>query len=57
MKEYYKKSLQMIKVLKIKNLKQYNKYKNYFFVLNIQSLKYISGENDFKNIIKIANEI
>ena len=57
MKEYYKKSLQMIKILNIKNKKQYNLYKNYYLVLSIESLKYISGEKDFKKIIKIANEV
>lgn len=57
MKELYIKSLQMIRILKIRNKKQYNKYKNYYLVLNVESLKYITGKKDFREIIKLANEV
>lgn len=57
MKEAYLKSLQMIKILNIKNRNEYNRYKNYYLVLNIDSLKYISGKRNFNDIIKIAKEV
>ena len=57
MQELYNRSLQMIKTLKIKNKKQYNQYKNYYLVLNIESLKHITGKRDFQEIIKLANEV
>lgn len=57
MKELYNKSLQMIKIQKIKNKKEYNRYKNYYLVLNVESLKYITGKKDFREIIKLANEV
>lgn len=57
MKEAYLKSLQMIKVLNIKNRNEYNRYKNYYLVLNIDSLKYISDKRNFNDIIRIAKEV
>jgi len=57
MEELYNKSLQMIKILKIRNKKQYNRAKNYYLVLNIESLKHITGKRDFQEIIKIAKEV
>lgn len=54
MEELYNKSLQMIRTLKIRTKKEYNKYKNYYLVLNIESLKHITGKRDFQNIIKLA---
>ena len=57
MKQAYLQSLQMIKVLNIKNRNEYNRYKNYYLVLNIDSLKYISGKRNFDDIIKIAKEV
>lgn len=57
MQELYKKSLQMIKLLKIKNKRQYNTAKKYFKILNIESLKYITGQKSFRKIIKLANEV
>ena len=57
MKEAYLQSLQMIKILNIKNRKEYNKYKNYYLVLNIDSLKYISGKRNFNDIIRISKEV
>lgn len=54
MKEYYLKSLQMIKVLKIKNEKEYNKLLKDYLILSAESLKYISGTRRFRKIIKLA---
>jgi hypothetical protein len=56
MEELYNKSLQMIRILKIREKKEYNRYKNYYLVLNIESLKSITGKRNFQEIIKIANE-
>lgn len=56
MQEMYKKSLQMIKILNIKNKSDYNKLKNYHLLLNIDSLKYISQKQNFKDIIRLAKE-
>ena len=57
MKETYIKSLQMIKVLNIKNKSEYNRIKNYYLILNIDSLKYISERRNFKDIIRLAKEV
>lgn len=57
MKEAYLRSLQMIKILNIKNRNEYNRYKKYYLVLNIDSLKYISGKRNFNDIIRIAKEV
>lgn len=57
MEQAYLRSLQMIKILNIKNRNEYNRYKKYYLVLNIDSLKYISGKRNFNDIIKIAKEV
>ena len=57
MKEAYLLSLQMIKILNIKNRNEYNRYKKYYLVLNIDSLKYISDKRNFNDIIRIAKEV
>lgn len=57
MKEAYLLSLQMIKILNIKNRNEYNRYKKYYLVLNIDSLKYISDKRDFNDIIRIAKGV
>ena len=57
MEEIYMKSLQMIKILKIKNKREYNKIKNFYFLLNIDSIKHLTWKRNFKDIIKLANEI
>lgn len=57
MKETYNKSLQMIKALNIKNKSEYNRIKNYYLILNIDSLKYISERRNFKDIIRLAKEV
>ena len=54
MKEAYKKSLQLIKELGIKNEKEYNKLLHQYLILNSESLKYVSQTKSFKKIIKIA---
>ena len=56
MQEMYKKSLQMIKILNVKNKSDYNKLKNYYLLLNIDSLKYMSQKQNFKDIIRLAKE-
>lgn len=57
MEEAYIKSLQMIKQLKIKSEKEYNKLVPNYLILNVESLKYISGTRKFKKIIKLAEEV
>lgn len=57
MKELYNKSLQMIKVLNIKNEKQYNKLVKDHLILSSESLKYISGTRRFSKIIKLAKGV
>ena len=57
MKNEFIKSLQMIKILKIKNQEQYKNISKDFLVLSLDSLKYISQKKDFKEIVKMANEI
>ena len=57
MKEYYIKSLKMIKELKIKSKKEYNKLLEHYLILNTESLKYIAQTRSFKQIIKIAKEV
>ena len=54
MKEYYLRSLQMIKELNIKNEKEYNKIVKEYLILSAESLKYISGTRRFRKIIKLA---
>lgn len=57
MKNEFIKSLQMIKILEIKNQEQYKKLSKDFLVLSLDSLKYISQKDNFIEIIKMANEI
>ena len=57
MEELYLKSLQTIKTLKIKSVKEYNKLLDNYLLLNIESLKYISNTRSFKKIIKLAEEV
>lgn len=54
MKEFYTKSLQMIKELNIKNEKEYNKLMKDHLILSAESLKYISRTRRFSKIIKLA---
>ena len=57
MENLFIKSLHMIKVLGIKNQEQYRSLQKDFLVLTLDSLKYISQKKDFKEIIKMAEEI
>ena len=57
MKELYIKSLLMIKYGKIKSVKQYNRMTECFLLMNLYTLKYISGTNNFRKIIKLAEEV
>lgn len=57
MKETYNKSLQMIKILNIKNEKEYSRLVQNYLILNAESLKYISRTRRFKKIIKLAKEV
>lgn len=55
-KEAYKKSLQMIKEKRIKNIKQYNKLAKENNLLSATSLEYISRK-EFNNLIKEIEEV
>ena len=57
MQEYYLKSLQMIKDLKIKTEEEYNKLASCFKILSLESIKYISQTRNFNKIIKLAEEV
>ena len=57
MKNEFIKSLQMIKILEIKNQEQYENLTKDFLILSLDSLKYISQKNNFQEIIEMAKEI
>ena len=57
MEKAYKESLQMIKILNVKDEKEYNRLHKYYKLLSINSLKYISQEKDFKKVVELANII
>ena len=57
MKEYYLKSLKVIKLLDIRTVKEYNKLLENYLILNVESLKYISQTRKFSEIVKIAKEV
>lgn len=57
MKENYKKSLQMIKLLKIKTKREYERLLDNYLMLNVESLKYIAETRNFKDIIKLSKEV
>lgn len=57
MQNEFIRSLQMIKILGIQNQIQYKSLSRDFLVLSLDSLKYISQKNDFKEIVKMADEI
>lgn len=56
MKELYKKSLRIIKYGNIKTVKQYNRMTECYQIMNLYTLKYISGKNNFREIVKMAEE-
>ena len=55
-KNEFIKSLQMIKVLGIKNKTQYKNLTKSLLLLSLDSLLYMSQKYDFKEIIKMAEE-
>lgn len=57
MKEKYNISLQMIKLLDIKNEKEYNRLLQNYLLLSSESLKCISNTRSFRKIIKIAKAV
>lgn len=57
MKEEYQKSLQMIKLLKIKTKREYERLLDNYILLSAESLKYITQKSNFKEIIKLAKEV
>ena len=57
MKEEYQKSLQMIKLLKIKTKREYERLLDNYLILNVESLKYIAQTRNFKDIIKLSKEV
>ena len=56
MKENYYKSLQMIKLLKIKTKREYERLLDNYILLSAESLKYLAETRNFKDIIKLARE-
>ena len=56
MQELYEKSLRVIKLLNIKTKEEYNKLLKDYLLLNIESLKYVTGTRNFKEIVKYAEE-
>lgn len=57
MQNEFIRSLQMIKILGIQNQIQYKNLSRDFLVLSLDTLKYMSQKNDFKEIVKMADEI
>lgn len=56
MKELFEKSLRMIKYGNIKSVKQYNRMTECYLILNLYTLKYISGKNNFREIVKLSQK-
>ena len=57
MKQYYIKSLQMIKEFNIKKEKEYRELTRNYLILNLESLKWMAQTRSWRKIIKIANEV
>mgnify|MGYP001624127276 FL=1 len=57
MEENYKKSLQMIKLFKIRSKREYERLLDNYLILSVESLKYISQTKNFKDIIKLSREV
>ena len=57
MEENYKKSLRMIKLLKIKTKREYERLLDNYILLSAESLKYIAETRNFKDIIKLSREV
>lgn len=56
MEKACKESLQMIKILNIKNEKEYNKLLKFYLILSSESLKGRLRTRRFKKIIRLAKE-
>ena len=54
MKEAYKNSLKMIKILRIRTEKEYAKILKDYLLLSLPSLKYVTEKRDFDEIVKLA---
>ena len=57
MKNEFIKSLQMIKILGIKTQSEYVNLSRDFLILSLDSLKYISQKDNFKEIVEMAEEL
>lgn len=57
MNNEFVKALRIIKTLKIERPEQYKKLLKDFRLLSLNSLKYMSQKKDFKEIIKMAEEL
>ena len=57
MQENYLKSLRMIKILKIKTRREHIKLLNDYLLLSVESLKYISQKESFRQIVRQAKEV
>ena len=57
MQENYLKSLRMIKILKIKTRREYIKLLNDYLLLSVESLKYISQKDNFRQIVRQTKEV
>jgi len=57
MKENFEKALRMIRNCEIKTEEEYNKLHKDFLILSLESLRYISGMNDFEDIKKYAKSM
>lgn len=57
MEKYFMKSLQMIRILNIRNQEEYRCLLEHYLLLSTESLKYISQKRTFKEIIELAREI
>ena len=57
MQENYLKSLRMIRILDIKTEDEYKKLLNDYLLLSVQSLKYISQKDNFRQIVRQAKEV
>lgn len=56
MKELFEKSLRIIKYGNIKSVKQYNRMTECYEIMNLYTLKYISGKNNFREIVKLSQK-
>lgn len=57
MRNEFIKSLRMIKILGIKTQSEYVNLSRDFLILSLDSLKYISQKDNFKEIVEMAEEL